>query len=402
MHLEHLSVENFRCVGRFEHELRPGRVLIVGENASGKTSLLEATFYLVTGRSFRTRYDNDCLRWHTPPGALAAVRGRVRRACGDSCRLAVTLGAGHKAVRVDGKPLAQLAELWGRLHAVLFTPDDLQLIKGGPGARRRYLDVALSQLGRDFLFHLQRYGQALRQRNALLKQHESAGRALREEVAPWDEQLIEHGLPILRKRFDFLLALEPRAARLYEKIRGGEPETAETGQADGEAQTSAPREALRLSYANFLHLDAPSDEDTARKEYRERLREGLGDDLRRRMTNTGPHRDDFTVYLSGKPVRDFGSQGQIRSCVLALRLAEVVEMEARTGDPPLVLLDDLASELDPARKRQVLELLDPGWQTFLTTTQRDDFPPDSEFSATIQLPRDLAEPTETGAAPHDA
>ncbi len=367
MHLESLHVERFRCLSRFDHDFSVGPILVVGDNATGKTTLLESIFYLVTGRSFRTRYDNDCLAWDAEPGAMTAIRGRVRRARGDSCRLAVTLGAGIKSVRVDDQPLDRLADLWGKRHAVLFTPDDLQLVKGGPGERRRYLDVALSQISHDFLFHLQRYGQARRQRNELLKQSGSETPALRESIAPWDEQLIEHALPILQARYNFIQALEPRSAGLYEEI-------------------ARESETLSLTYSHFLKTGAPPDPEEGKTRFRNLLQKNLAEDLRRGMTSHGPHRDDFVVRLAEKPARDFASQGQVRSCVIALRIAEVVEMEARTGETPLLLLDDLASELDPSRKEKALKALDPKWQTFITTTRREDFPPDSEFAAVISLP----------------
>ena len=412
MRLEHLRIEKFRCLSRLETGLPAGRILILGNNAQGKSSLLEAVFYLVTGRSFRTRYDNDCIPWHSPAGTVCAIRGKVRRASGDSCRLAVTIGPASKSVRVDDRPLDRLAALWGQLRAVLFTPDDLQLVKGAPGERRRYLDVALSQISSDFLFHLQRYNQALRQRNALLKRPDMDRRQLRENLAPWESQLAEHGIPIMQARADFIAALEPRAARLYERIASGEagesggapagdetageeaatPSTASTLSTPSAAPRpasptgSAEAEKLRLAYVNTLRLEMPAPAEEARVRFRDRLSENLEDDLRRGQTSVGPHRDDFNLYLSGKTVRDFGSQGQVRSCVLALRLAEVIEMESRTGEPPLVLLDDLASELDPLRKKRVLSLLHPQWQTFLTTTRLEDFPGASSFDAVISLP----------------
>ncbi|NQU44836.1 DNA replication/repair protein RecF [bacterium] len=371
MRLESLLIENFRCLGRLERELPPGRILIVGDNARGKTTLLEALFYLVTGRSFRTRYDNEVVPWKSPGGTVTAVRGQVRRAEGDTCRLAVTIADGAKTVRIDEQPLERLAGLWGRLRAVLFTPDDLQLIKGPPGDRRRYLDMALSQISPDFLFHLQRYNQALRQRNALLKRADLGMRLLKENIGPWDTQLAEHGVPVLRMRSEFLEALEPRAARLYQRIAVG----------DGEGG-----EQLRLRYVSSLKIDLAEPPEKARLRFHEILSESLEDDMRRGQTETGPHRDDFAVTLSGKTARDFASQGQVRSCVVALRLAEASEMEHRTAEPPLVLLDDLASELDPGRKEHVLALLKPQWQTFLTTTRREDFPPESDFDAVISLP----------------
>jgi len=378
MHLEHLQIERFRCIRRFDSDLPEGKILIVGDNARGKTSLLEAIFYLVTGRSFRTRYDGDCVPWGAPPGTAASIRGTVRRReanGGDSCRLAVTITSGAKLVRIDDRPLARLARLWGRLHAVLFSPDDLQLIKGGPGERRRYLDVALGQIDSRFLFHLQRYGRALRQRNALLKQSDRRSDRLRAEAAPWDAQLVEHGLEILRARFHFLRDLEPRTADIHSRIAR-----------EGGGQGAKYGETLRLRYANFLRQDAPPEGEESARQFRELLHASLEEDLRRGQTSVGPHRDDFSVHLSGKTARDFASQGQIRSCVLALRLAEVFEMQARTGDFPLLLLDDLASELDAARKERVLALVDPAWQTFLTTTRREDFPADSTFATVIRLP----------------
>ncbi len=381
MHLENLRIDQFRCVPRFVRALQPGGILIVGDNASGKTSLLEAVFYLVTGRSFRTRYDNDCVPWGTPSGSLATVQGRVRRRAGDSCHLVVALGAGVKSVRIDDKPLAQLASLWGHLQAVLFTPDDLQLIKGAPGERRRYLDMALSQIDPRFLFHLQRYNQALRQRNALLKRFDRPTETLREDIAPWDEQLIEHGGAVMRGRQVFLEGLEPRAARIYSQIAlaGDTPPP----------ETKPVPETLGLRYVPSLRGAPFGDDSETRSQFRKTLHNTLEEDVRRNATTAGPHRDDFLPLLSGKPARDFGSQGQVRSCVLALRLAEVQEMEARTGDSPLVLLDDVASELDPSRKKRVLELLDPAWQTFMTTTRPDDFPSGVAFTDTICLPHDF-------------
>jgi DNA replication and repair protein RecF len=393
MHLENLRIDQFRCVPQFARTLKPGGILIVGDNASGKTSLLEAVFYLVTGRSFRTRYDNDCVPWGSPSSSLATIQGRVRRRAGDSCRLVVALGAGVKSVRIDDKPLAQLAGLWGHLQAVLFTPDDLQLIKGAPGERRRYLDMALSQIDPKFLFHLQRYNQALRQRNALLKRSDRFTETLRDDIAPWDEQLIEHGAAVMRGRQAFLAGLEPRAAQIYALIAlAGDSQPPAESSAAAEIPPSSPKphpETLSLRYVPSLRGVSFENDQETRTLFRKMLHSTLEEDVRRNATTNGPHRDDFLALLSGKPARDFGSQGQVRSCVLALRLAEVQEMEARTGDSPLVLLDDVASELDPSRKKRVLELLDPAWQTFMTTTRPDDFPPGVAFSDTICLPHDF-------------
>ena len=373
MHLEKIDIRQFRCLDRFESELPRGRILVVGDNARGKTTLLEAIYYLVTGRSFRTRYDQDCLPWQRTPDTAAIVRGTVRREAGDSCRIAVAMAQGTKSVRIDDRPIGQLADLWGKLQAALFTPDDLQLIKGSPAERRKYLDICLSQIDHGYLVTLQRYNQALRQRNALLKRDDLSDAVMRREIGPWNGQLEEYGVPILMARFEFVLALEPLAARLYDEIAAANPDDAER------------TERLRLRYANFLRLDAPTSEADTRHAYRQMLEQGLAEERRRGQTENGPHRDDLGILLSGKPARDFGSQGQTRTCALALRLAQSRHMHAATGERPLLLLDDLASELDPHRKERVLALLGEDNQTFLTTTRREDFPPDSEFAQVIEL-----------------
>lgn len=397
MHLSRIDVHGFRCIRRSEADLPPGKILIVGDNACGKTTLLEAIYYLVTGRSFRTRADAEVLPWDAAPGGAALVRGTVCQNNGVPSILSMAITSDAKAVRIDGQPIQRLAGLWGRLRAVLFTPDDLQLVKGEPGNRRRYLDIGMSQISLPFLHHLQRYLHVLRQRNALLRRTDLGPSGIREQIEPWNTQLARHGAAVLQARFDFIRTLEPRAASYYDKISGqsGAGVLACDGSANvniGESATGSGAdclppspETLSMRYINFLRAQDPIPEDEAEGEFLRLLRENLEDDIRRGHTEIGPHRDDFAVRLSGKPVRDFGSQGQIRSTVLALRLAEMEEMEVRTGESPLLLLDDLASELDPSRKERVLQLLQPNWQTFLTTTRRTDFPADSSFAKVIHL-----------------
>ncbi len=370
MLLTELKLTAFRCVERFEASIPQGRVLIIGDNASGKTTLLEAIYYLATGRSFRTRSDAECIPWgRGGPDAYAVVRGKIKRRTLGTSQLLVSIGNNTKSVRIDEQPLRQLGDLWGRMNAVLFTPDDLQLVKGGPSERRRYLDIALSQISRPFLDHLQRYTRALRQRNALLRNTRHSADEIRPQAAPWNAQLAQHGIPILRERQQFITALEQRARAIYADI-----------------VANHENETLGLRYQHFLkNADLELDDDQLADDYRQRLERGLDDDLRRGQTSLGPHRDEMLITLSGQAARDYASQGQSRSCALALRLAEVHEMQNRTGEAPVVLLDDLASELDPDRKRRVLELLQPEWQTFLTTTRRADFAHESTFNATIEF-----------------
>jgi DNA replication and repair protein RecF len=350
MRIHELQIINFRNLRFLRAEFAPGLNLVHGANAQGKTNLLEAIHMLVTGRSFRTTSEREMVPWVRDDYEATLVRARVKKAVGEE-RFLLTFNQGEKHITVNGEPIRKLGELIGRINAVLFTPSDLQLVRGAPGLRRRFLDICLSQVNRTYLFHLQRYDLALRQRNALLKQHQRRP-SLRDELAAWDDQLAEHGAGVIHARKDAVERLSRDAAEHYGRIAG-------------------MTEALAIEYRPSPALAGAATPGEIRARLLGALHSAINEDIRRGATSAGPHRDDLTFLIDARDARDFGSQGQQRSCVLALKFAELLLMREATGEPPLLLLDDLMSELDESRKQALLTALDPDVQTFLTATEKE-------------------------------
>ncbi|MGI8906050.1 MAG: DNA replication/repair protein RecF [Candidatus Sumerlaeaceae bacterium] len=351
MIIRELQVINFRNLENVRTEFSPGLNLIFGANAQGKTNLLEAIYLLVTGRSFRTASEREMIPWVRDSYEATVVRARVEKRTGEE-RCLLTFNQSEKNIFVNGEPISRLGDLIGRINAVLFTPADLELVRGAPAVRRRFLDIESSQVSRHYLYHLQRYDLALRQRNALLKQH--AHRAqLRDELLVWDGQLAQHGSELIHFRRGMLQKLSDKAAKQYAMIASSQ-----------ELLELVYRPSIAISAEVFDASDAPALVLRA-------LTGSVEEDIRRGSTNLGPHRDDFDFMLSTHNARDYGSQGQQRSCVLALKLAELEYMEEITREPPLLLLDDLMSELDENRRAALLGSLTERVQTFLTATEKE-------------------------------
>jgi DNA replication and repair protein RecF len=254
---------------------------------------------------------------------------------------------------VDGKTVARLGDLLGKLTVVLFTPDGIGIAGGSPALRRRFLDMALSQASAIYLGHLQGYVETLRQRNAALRAGDSSlsysGQDARAaSLDPWAGPLVDHGAEVSLIRRTAVAALAELARDLYREIAPGD----------------AP---LEVHYRSGSGLTPDDDRDRARERFRERLAEAMATERLRRQTLVGPHRDDLVLTIGGREVRDYGSQGQQRSVALALRLAEVRWMACQTGETPVLLVDDLGSDLDQERQRRLLSLFGSGVQTLATT-----------------------------------
>jgi DNA replication and repair protein RecF len=352
MRLLKVSLTNFRNINSIAFEPAPGVNLFWGENAQGKTNLLEAIYYLVTGRSFRTRFDREVLPWDSTPETAAIIRGTVQNP-ETQYPIVVAINQNRKEVSCSEKTLSSLGLLWGKMNAVLFTPGDLEIIQGTPGARRRFLDMEGSQMDAQYLYHLQCYNQILKQRNALLKS-EIEEENLAENLDAWDEQIALHASEIYHFRGKFLTRLKETSRETFDNL-------GDTG------------ECLDLVYDNFLGKknDADMDKQTISAIYKKEIKRLHSEDLYRGSTTCGPHRDDFILRINGREARTYASQGQTRSLAIALRLAEIKLMEEYTQQIPLLLLDDIVSELDRVRRRHFLSLLKPGYQTFITGTDAD-------------------------------
>jgi DNA replication and repair protein RecF len=368
MWIRHLTLANFRNYRRQELILPQGPVLLLGDNAQGKSNLLEAVFLLATTRSERAQTDGELIHWDAldEPQPVARVVAQVERRDGPLELEVIVVGrpraggaarvAASKRLRVNGVARRQI-DVVGRLTAVFFSTDDLELIGGAPAERRRYLDVTLSQLDPTYLRALQRYTKVVAQRNALLRRIQE-GEADPDELAFWDQELARHGGMLMCQRAVAVHALAEHAAEAHRRVSGGLEELAIAYRPrlegwDG-SRASAQPEALAAAL-------------------RQALAAGRRRDIGAGVTLSGPHRDDLTFTLNGVAAASFASRGQRRTAALALRLAEARFMADRKGDLPVVLLDDVLSELDEGRRRAVLESLGEWDQLLITSTDADRF-----------------------------
>lgn len=364
MQITRLSLTNFRCHERLELALPGGLNVFRGANAAGKTSLLEAVMLLATGRSARTNWLRELVRW----GAEGArVEGDFGVRSGHTDEVVVTLtrgGSGDAArdLRLNGAAPPSIGDLLQRLPVVLFEPDDLQLVKAGAKGRRRFVNMALAGLRPLYLEDLLRYRRAVQQRNELLKQA-ARGRATGEDLAPWTAQMVRAGAQLMADREWLVENLGPRAAALYADLSGG-------------------AEPLELRYRPNVKMEEEGLPERMQAFY-EALEEAAAWEMRRGATQVGPHRDELLVLLGGKSARDYGSQGQQRTAALALKLAQAQLLSASRGEPPLVLLDDCLSELDESRQRHVLELIGQFDQLLLTTA--GEVPAGAEVAGEVVL-----------------
>ena len=379
MRIEHLSLTNFRNYARLELSLpASGPVLLYGENAQGKTSILEAITYLATSTSPYTTSDRQLIHWRTEGEPIPFARLSAQLGGGAYQKLDITLmldmtsGSPRfkKSVKLNHVE-KRVMDVVGLLNVVLFLPQDLSLIEGAPSDRRRFMDTALRQIDRDYRLALHEYEKALPQRNALLKRI-ADGRASADELAYWDEQLACHGAVIIAGRQQFLRELEILARNNHHALSGGRemlslrylPSLLPTADNDGRQRTfSLPG----------LDLDRQLTAAQIQPQFCAQLLERRREAIARGMTVAGPHRDELRLLINERDCGDFGSRGQARTAVMALRFAELSWMRDQLDEYPLFLLDEVAAELDARRRRFLLDRLDGSAQTLLTSADLDNF-----------------------------
>ena len=360
MYLERLELTDFRNYEtlRLDCERRLG--ILVGQNAQGKTNVLEAVLLLALGRSPRTSRDSELVRWGCQS---AVVRGEVRRAAREPVIVSVGLRAdGSKQVKVDGEPRRRLADAVGEINVVLFGPEGLKLVSGGPGERRAYLNGCLGQTSRAYLDALAAYKGILRQRNGLLRQAQHRPIDV-ELLGAYDDQFAAAAASLMVHRGAQVKLLADEAARVHEGLSGG-------------------REALAVTYQPSVRCPLDSESEVTQA-VGEKLIARRDEALRRGVTTLGPHRDDLEVSLDGREARTFGSQGQQRTAALALKIAELRVVAEAIGEPPLLLLDDVLSELDPLRRAAVMALVDEADQVLVTCADAELF--DSALRSEAQI-----------------
>lgn len=387
MYLQHLSLTNFRNYVRLNLDLPAKTIVLQGANAQGKTNLLEAIYYLATSRSPHTTIDRELVNWLADEEPLPHARLVAELTKGDTTyRIEITLlrrpGANgvrlQKEIRINGVPRRAM-DLLGVVNVVLFRPQDTELADGPPGRRRQYLDATLCQVNRTYCEALRNYNHVVEQRNALLRSLRERARPASDELHFWDDKLVADGAQIIATRQAAIAGLERLAQPVHQNLSGGQ-------------------ETLRLRYAPSF--DASRESDTARQTalkldrpveareqpsltssqvasaFRAHLRRVQREEIARGVTLFGPHRDDLTFEANGIDLRVYGSRGQQRTAVLALKLAEMQFMLQETGHQPILLLDEVMAELDSCRQQHLLQAVNGVQQAILTTTDWQVFGPE--------------------------
>lgn len=381
MYLKHLSLTNFRSLTRLDLELPRRVVVLVGSNAQGKTSVLEAIYFLAAFTSLQTNVDRQIVNFHEAKNPLAVTR-LIADFQRNGSRQRIETRLILEPTGVNGQRLRkeillngvkkQASELMGHFNAVIFVPQMSQIIEGGPDERRRYLNLALAQTVNEYARLLNEYHQALTQRNALLKAlSENGGDSSQLQV--WDEALVRPGAQIILHRIHAVQEIERYASRIHNELTRG-------------------AEVLRLAYEPAfdplkpekqlgLKLDTVIDRsgidlDEIHQGFLSKLRTIRGEEIARGVTTIGPHRDDLRFIINKADVSDYGSRGQMRTTLLSLKLAEVEWMKERSGEWPVILLDEVMAELDGNRRADLLKYVGRSEQVLITTTDLSLFTPE--------------------------
>lgn len=349
MKLTELNLHHFRNYDEAQVEFSPQINVLIGENAQGKTNLLESIYVLAMTRSHRTNNDRELIEFGKD---AAQIKGTVQRELG-SLKLELDIGKHGKKAKANHLEKARLSEYLGQLNVILFAPEDLALVKGAPTVRRRFIDMEFGQVSPKYLHDLTQYRDILKQRNRYLKQlqsHEAQDQLYLEVLS---EQLAAVGGAIINQRVKFLSELERYAQKLHQSITLG-------------------KEKLTFEYSSAVKDAVALTEVELSEALMELYRQSQAKEIFQGTTLYGPHRDDVRFLINQKNVQTYGSQGQQRTTALSVKLAEIDLMKNQTGEYPVLLLDDVLSELDGARQTHLLKTIQDKVQTFLTTPGLSD------------------------------
>lgn len=344
MYIKSLTVENFRNYKQERLEFSPETNIFYGNNAQGKTNILEACYLFSHGRSHRAKLDTELIRFGENLFWVRAEFADREREYTADIRIN---REGKKVVKINNVPITKLSELMSYLNVVMFEPDDLELIKGSPTARRRFVDEAISQLYPNYLVNLINYNKTLMQKNALLKSLKGSGKKSDESLGAWNEQLAHYGAVIEKYRVKFIKSLAEFSQKIHKEIAG---------------------EEFLLSFLPNIPFE---DEEEIEAEFLKKLSQVSEREIELGLSQYGIQRDDFKVTINGKEARIYGSQGQQRTCVLTLKLAQTEHIKSIKGEYPVLLLDDIMSELDINRRRYLIGKIKDK-QVMITCTDIDD------------------------------
>ncbi len=386
MRITHLSLSNFRNFGRLELPLPQGATLLHGENAQGKTNLLEALYYLATTRSPHAGQDSQMLNWEALQAPEPLIVGRLVATIAtkkETRTVEMRLireqkGHGQFSFRREAlvnRRKVRLMDMLGQLQVVMFLPEDVNLITGAPNKRRRYLNVMLCQMQPSYCRTLSQYNKVLEQRNAVLRRI-AEGQGNLEMLAIYSEQLVELGSQVYARRAAFFAEISRETQRIhYEELTGGSESLRISYLPRLQAGQNGADRALAVELNSWL-TDQQADLEAIGHRFTAELSASQTADIARGATSVGPHRDDWCFWINGRFLGDYGSRGQQRSAILAMKMAEIEWVSRVSGETPVLLLDEVLAELDNKRRDLLLQTVKNVEQAVLTATDPAMFSPD--------------------------
>jgi DNA replication and repair protein RecF len=349
MYIKKILLKNYRNIDKTYLNLNSNLNIFIGDNGQGKTNLLESVYLMATTESHRTNRDSELINWNKDK---ALVQLKLIKKDYD-LTISYEIEGRNKSIKINNNPLEKISDLVGNLNVILFSPEDLKIIKGGPNNRRKFLDLEISQVNPYYYHLLKEYDHIIRQRNNLLKKMYYQKNKDINLLEVWDEKLAEKGSKILFKRLKVLKKLKILARLAQRKLTNG-------------------NENLTIKYDCTLNINNDYSLQSIKNVFLNKLKDDRNDEFERGYTLSGPHRDDLILKINDMNVRKFGSQGQQRTVALGLKLAELEFMKSESGEYPVLLLDDVFSELDKKRKNTLLSIINDKIQTLITTTDLDD------------------------------
>ena len=340
MFIKRLQMLNYRNYNALDIELCPNVNVFMGDNAQGKTNILEAIYYCAFAKSHRTSKDKELINWNGEHAFISVDVGRERL----DKRIDISiLKDGKKSIRINKIKIKKIGELFGNFNVVMFSPEDLRIIKDSPGVRRKFIDMELCQLNPKYYYNLVQYNKVLNERNILLRNRNTSSEML--EI--YDMQLVEFGYNIIRDRIKYIESLNKYAEKIHSDITSGKEKI------------------------NFKYISTIKDLENFKENFYTLLEKNRSKDCDRGITSIGPHRDDFFVYINDIDTKSYGSQGQQRTAVLTMKFSSLEIIKELTGEFPVLLLDDVLSELDFNRKKYILSTIGQ-IQTVITCTGIED------------------------------
>ena len=340
MFIKRLQMLNYRNYNVLDISLGPHVNVFMGDNAQGKTNILEGIYYCAFARSHRTSKDRELINWNSDNALLSVTVGRERL----DKRIDISiLKDGKKAIQVNKIKIKKIGELFGNFNVVMFSPEDLKIIKDSPGVRRKFIDMELCQLNPKYYYNLVQYNKVLNERNSILR-----NRNINKDILDvYDMQLVEFGYNIIIDRLEYIQKLNKYSAKIHSDITSG-------------------KEKIEFKYISTI-----KDLENIKENFYSLLEKNRSRDCERGITSIGPHRDDFTVLINDIDTKSYGSQGQQRTAVLTIKFSSLKIIKELTGEHPVLLLDDVLSELDFSRKRYILSTIGD-IQTIITCTGIED------------------------------